>query len=251
VIGRPLMVVATLLAGHAVFAALYVALLNVSEATAWLLAVSAALVVLIGLVLLWTHVAAALLWLPAGTWRAAVTTAPRRLHWGALAAGVFGLAWVATLWLAGWHAASRGTIDAALMAQFNWAEPASLHQALAALIFVLRYGVGLSLALAALAAGLIGGNRAVASPAWARRALHPFTWLLLAVIVFAFGVLPWQYAYWRPGWVRGGWTELAFVGAKLGSIAMLMAIGWALALWLAMRRQLAPVRMGSSRGARL
>jgi hypothetical protein len=251
VIGRLRTVAATLLAGHAVLAALYVALLNVSEATAWLLAVTAALVVLIGLVLLWTHVAAALLWLPGGTWRAAVMTAPRRLHWGALAAGVLGLAWLATAWLAGWHATSRGTIDAALMAQFNWAETASLHHAIAALIFVLRYGIGLSIALAALAAGLIGGRRALASPTWARRALNPVTWLLLATVVFTFGVLPWQYAYWRPTWVRGGWTELAFIGAKLGSIAALMAVGWALALWLALRRQLAPVRMGSSRGARL
>ena len=50
-------------------------------------------------------------------------------------------------------------------------------------------------------------------------------YLLVLVLVW----LPWtQLVPWRPRGLTPGTAELAFVGAKLGLVALLSAVGWSL-----------------------
>lgn len=232
-IRRLILVVLWLVAGHAVVAGLYVGLLQVPESNAWMLALSAllALAVVAGMLVV-VSVALSLWTVALSFWSAAARGARRSL---ALVPAVvfFGLAW----WVGGrldeWHAATRGPIDASLMARFNWAEPGALHRAIDWAVFALRYVIGGSLALALAAAGvqhrLSDAGRALA------RALHPRALALVAGAELLLVVLPLRYVYWRPDGLPPTGVEAAFVAAKLVVITLLVATGGALLLFAGTR----------------
>jgi hypothetical protein len=62
-----------------------------------------------------------------------------------------------------------------------------------------------------------------------RESLHPARVLAATAIVGLLVWVPWtQLVPWRPRGLTPGATELLFVGAKLGIVAVLSAVGWSL-----------------------
>ena len=228
-IRRLSLVVAWLLVGHAAIGGLYYALLQVPESTAWMLVLSALLVVALVVGAAWVQAVALLLVPGHGGWLATAAAGLRRA-WAVVPAFlVFAVAWVVASRLDAWHVASRGPIDAVLMARFNWAETGGVHRAIAWAVFVVRYGVGGSLAAALAAAGVqhrfAGTGHALA------RALHPRTLAIVLGAELALVALPWHYVYWRPASLPPTGVETAFVSVKLFVVALLVATGWAIVLW--------------------
>lgn len=229
---RLLLVVSWGLAGHTLAGAAYWALLHVPESSAWMLALSAALA--IAVLTLWAvvQVGAVLGWASPQRPVRGLLTAPRRAHHVVPALLVLALGWSLIDTIAAALAASRGSIDAALMARFGWAETAWVHLAADYLLFAVRCGVLLPLAVALLAAAVLEGWAGIRSLAWARQGLRPRTMILTLAAVIVCIVLPWHHVYWRPGGLSPTSMELVFVSVKLGAIALLMAVGWALVIRL-------------------
>lgn len=234
-IRRLLVIVAWLLLGHAAIGGLYIGLLHVPESTAWTLGVSALLALAIAGGALWVHAGALLAWAPEREPLGAVFGGLFCAGWLVPALVVFGAAWWVTGPIDTWHSVHRGEIDASLMVRFNWAETGWVHKTIEWVIFVLRYVIGGSLALALGAAGVTRGAGAVAAARWVKRALHPVTLALVALFELALIVWPWHYLYWRPKSLPATKAEATFVGVKLFTIALLVAVGWALLLWTAVR----------------
>jgi hypothetical protein len=233
VIRRLGLVAAWLLVGHAALGGLYYALLQIPESTAWMLGLSALLLLSLVTGAAWVQAVGLLLCLPPSGWLATASAGVRRA-WSVLPAFLLlAIAWVSASRLEAWHVASRGPIDASLMARFNWAETGGVHRAIDWAVFVLRFGIGGSLAAALAAAGVQHGfaraGRALG------RALHPRTLAIVLGAELALVVLPWHYVYWRPASLPPTGVETAFVAAKLSAIALLAATGWAVVLWAGTR----------------
>jgi len=233
VIRRLGLVVAWLVVGHAALGGLYYALLQVPESTAWMLGLSALLVLTLAVGVAWVDAVALLLLLPRTAWRATAMAGLRRA-WSLLPAFLLlALAWAIASRIEAWHVASRGPIDASLMARFNWAETGGVHRAIDWAVFVLRFGIGGSLAAAVAAAGVqhgfAGTARALA------RALHPRTLAIVLAAELALVVLPWHHVYWRPASLPPTGVEAAFVAAKLSVIIVLIATGCAIVFWTGTR----------------
>jgi hypothetical protein len=233
-----------LIVGHAVLAGLYYGLLNVPESSIWMLATSAVLCLAIVALGLYVHVGGIGGWLPdravlggmAGAWRHIAAAIP--------AVALLAVAWWAGACAGAWHAAHRGEIDAALMARFNWAETAWVHEGWNWVLFALRNAVALSLALAWVVSGVTGGLRELARPRWIVRGLDPRAWGSILVVELLLVVLPWHFVFWRPASLPPTRAELAFAGAKLAVMAIAGAVGWAIVLgipvWRATRSDAPP-----------
>jgi hypothetical protein len=151
--------------------------------------------------------------------------------WRSLPAFLAGAAVFLAIWLLGahanaWWAAHRGEIDAWLIARFAWTDTRGLHSAIGWMTWLVRYVLGLSLALSLVHRGAAG----VARPAWLIDALHPARLAAIAVCLLGLVVLPARYTGWRPEGLPASWVEAAFVAAKLGGIALAAHLGWALVL---------------------
>jgi hypothetical protein len=233
---RAAMVVTWLCAGHAIAGGLFVALVNVPDANAALLAGSALLVVAIVAVLALTD-ATALQWFARGTTLRAAIGRAARAGVPALLAAVLLYAAIAAGVHAGdrWHAARSGEIDAWILSVFGSTRTAWVHRGLDALWFALGAIVGVSLALALFSALIVAGVRALFSVAWVRAACSRAQLGTVALAVVVFVALPWRAAHWRPEGLPPDWTEVAFVAVKLGAIYLLAHIGWALMLFVAGR----------------
>jgi hypothetical protein len=226
-----------LIVGHAVLGGLFWGLLQVPESNAWMLAVSALLVLLLFVVGGWVETTAALMWVRPSGVRERSRRALGALPVFLLGLIVFGAAWWVSGWFASYAVAHRGGIDAALMARFGWTRTGWIHEALAWIAWFVRYPIGLSLALAATISGAVDGPRAVIRLRWIARALSPVRLLVVALWLLLFVWLPWQAAYWRPRSVPTNWVEPVFVAAKLLVIYLLMNIGWSLVLRALARRK--------------
>jgi hypothetical protein len=227
---RLIAVVCWVIAGHAVLAGLYYALLNVPESSIWMLVASAMLAVAIVVGALLVQVGGIAVWLADRKPMRAIRGAWRHVHAAVPGMALLALSWWATARADAWHAAYRGEIDAALMARFNWAETAWVHRTWAWLLFALRNAIALSLALAWTVAGVTGGIRALARPRWILRGLDPRAWGSILAAELLFIVLPWHFVFWRPESLPPTRTEAAFVAVKLAVIATATAIGWAIVL---------------------
>jgi hypothetical protein len=223
-----------LLVGHALLGGVYWGLLNVPESNVVMLAVSA----LLSLLLL---VGAAVVQATAvGMVAPAVT--PRSM--AALAASVpaFVIAaaiWLAVSWLAGWldarHTAHAGEIDAWLIAHGDWTRTAWLHRGIGIVIWILRYVLGVSLAVGFFVTWVLDGVSEAIRP---RRFIAALGWKRLLFVAAAIVVLvwlPWRAAYWRPS-MPSTFVQPLFAAVKLGLIALVAHIGWALVLWSAVPR---------------
>lgn len=228
-------VLASLLAGHVVAGGLLWALLNVPESSVPMLALSATILVLVALVIGWTEVTAVLAAVPGWDWRRGATLARRR--WVAVlpAAIVFAVVWWISTRTGDWLAQHAGEIDAAIMAWSGWTETAWLHRALALGLFLIRWILGLCLALAALSVTARGGVRALLRPQWLRVGLSRRLLGGVGLVFVLLIVLPLRAVYWRPGALGTGVIEPVFVALKLGLILLATHLGWMLALVQAAR----------------
>jgi hypothetical protein len=219
-----------LLCGEAIAGALFWTLLGVPESSAWTLALSLLLTLLILTSLLWTAGGVFALWRqPPAPVAAALRRAPR--HAVAVLAGsvLFFTAWWATAQAMAWHQAYAGQIDAWIIANSGRSETKVLHHSIDWAIWTVRWGIGLTLALSLIAEIIANGWVAFGRARWVGRACHPKLWLTMAALVLLTQFLPWQHVAWRPHRLNLS-AEPWFVGAKLTTIALVSAAGAVLAV---------------------
>ena len=103
------------------------------------------------------------------------------------------------------------------------------------------------LALSLMAGFVAIGWRALAQPAWLRRALRPRTIASATVWFGGLIALPWIYLVpWRPQGLPPTSIEFAFIVAKLSLSVILFAIGAALVAYEASRSPMLPSDPGSA-----
>jgi hypothetical protein len=239
-ISRALGVVGCLLVGHAAAAGLFWALVNVPESNVAMLALSVLVAAVLILVLSWTEKTAVLAWDPDLTFGRAARRGLTGLVPFVAAVLVFGVFYWLTSRAGVWHAAHAGEIDAWWMAQTGSARTGWIHAGAAILLWLIRYLIGVSLAVAALSAGTIRGGRALVSFAWARRgvSLRQLGPMGLAIVVLM--LLPLRAVYWRPESLPPNALEVTFVIARLAAIYLVVNLGWALVLRAGARALSAP-----------
>lgn len=224
-----------LVAGHAAAGALYVALVNVADTNAAMLGLSALLAALC-LFTLAVVEGTVLAWLvPGTTFRAAVGRGVRAVPVFLVALAIAGACWILAGALEARARAHAGEIDAWFIATFDIVSTAWVHRTLAAAAFVVRGIVGVSLAVAALGAGVAGGARRLLSAGWLRAAFSGQQLGLTAAAIVLFVVLPWRAVGWRPAWLPPTWVEVAFVALKLGALSIVAHVGWLLVLFAGAR----------------
>jgi hypothetical protein len=227
-----------LLAGHGLAAGATWGLLLIPESNIAMLLLSLltaiVIVILVGLV----ETTALLAWTDRSTrglagWRARLLDAGRRLP--AFLAGLtaFALLWWLTARIDSWWTLHRGEIDAWLLVTFAWTDATPLHAVVGWITWSIRYVLGLSIALSL----VLRGIRALNRPDWLLDALGPIRLAAIAICLLVLVMLPWQVAEWRPARLPATWVEAMFVVAKLGAIALVAHVGWALVLLTAARTQ--------------
>jgi len=229
-ISRALAIVGCLLVGHAAAGGLFWALVNVPESNIAMLALSVLVAVLLLTVLSWTETTALLAWDQGVTLGRAARRGLTSVMPFIAGALVFWLFWWMTARADAWHTAYAGEIDAWWMAKTESARTGWIHSGVAILLWLIRYLIGVSLAVAALSAGTRQGGRALVSFAWLRgglklRQLGPIGLTIVVLIL-----LPLKSVYWRPESIPPNALEMTFVIAKLAAIYVVANTGWALVL---------------------
>ncbi len=232
---RALAIVSCLAAGHAAAAGLFWGLVNVPESNVAMLALSAALALLVVFTVGWTEAAASLGWRADLTMGQAARRGLRAAPIVVAAAVVFALFWLLAAHAGVWLDAHGGEIDAWLIATFETSKTAWVHRVLDAVLFIVRYVVGVSAAVALLSAGARAGWRAVGRLAWIRAAFSRRQLGIVGAAMVLFVFLPLGAVYWHPQTIPANAVEILFVAVKLGTIYLLAQIGWALVLWAAAR----------------
>ncbi len=218
-----------LLAGDVLLVGLFWSLLQVPESSTATLALSALLVLAMAIAVLWVQGGALAAWRPERTIGGAFRRGLRQS--GAVICGalLFGLIWWLTAIALVWHANEAGRIDAWIIARSGHSETTALHQGIVGLIWFLRWGLGLTLAVSLAAAVTADGMGALVRTRWIARAFRPKHWIVVSALIALTFLLPWLYIYWRPVRLSLG-VEPWFVGAKLALFAVLRDVGWALIL---------------------
>jgi hypothetical protein len=198
----------TLGLGFGLAGALYLALLNVPEANVPALLLSAALVVLIVLVSGLSAGLAARL--PGEPWRAAVRSAARALPAFLLALAVFVALFSAVGHIETWWMSRRGEMDALLLPYIGTRSTRPLHTTIGWLLWLVRWGFGLSLVLGFVAAATSGSARRGIRVAVAAA---PLAAIAAAAVLLSQGL--WRMVYWRPEQLPATSLEIAFVALKL------------------------------------
>jgi hypothetical protein len=226
---RLLLIAGWLIAGHAAAAGLFWALLQVPESSSLMLGVSGTLAVLALLAAVWTVGGALAAWRPETSPGGAMARGLSQLVAVVLGALVFALVWWLTEKADIWHAQYGGQLDAWIIARTGKSETARLHSAIFWLLWFLRWGLGLTIALSLAAWVVRDGVRALASARWLSSALNPLRWLMVTALVGVGIALPWHHIYWRPEKISIG-AEPFFVTVKLTLLTLIVAVAWALAL---------------------
>lgn len=211
----------TLLAGFAVAAALFWALLNVPESNVMALGLSALLVLLIVIVTGLTVALAASVGssLPLGV---RLSRATWSLPAFVAALLVFAGLWWATGRLDTWWQGHAGEVDAAAIRYLGLARIGWLHRAVAALLWLLRWGLGLSIVLSCSTAAAGLGARAIGTGL--RDAVRPTRLLLTALAALLVSQGVWRGVYWRPGALPPTQLEILFAAIKLGVLLTAAAV---------------------------
>lgn len=232
---RAFAIVTCLALGHAAAAGLFWGLVNVPESNVPMLALSALLALLAVFTMGWTEASASLGWQADLTMGQAARRGLGAAPVVVAAAVVFALVWMLTAHADDWLARHAGEIDAWMLATFETSKTAWVHRVLDAILFVLRYVVGVSLAVALLSAGTRAGWRAVGRLRWVRAGFSRRQLGLIAASMILFVFLPLGAVYWHPQTIPANGIEILFVAVKLGTIYALAQIGWALVLWAGAR----------------
>jgi hypothetical protein len=216
-----------LLVGSAVAGGVYWGFLNTPESTVLALLLSAALAVAALVVVAISVNGASLAWSLGWSGNIisrSISGVPAFIAAALLAGGIWwltarGLAWVST---------SSGQISAWFIARFGWADASSFFNTITWAGRWLQWVVGPLLALSLLGSMLIG-EWTSARWRWLARGFSPFRLTLATLWVAIFLAVPWMYVVpWRPRSLPPTTMEVVFVAAKLGLVAILIAIGVAL-----------------------
>jgi hypothetical protein len=201
-----------LMAMQAVLAALYWALLATPESNAWMLALSALLVVALLVVAGVALDGAGRLWVGRSPWprRAGEVLAPARRLLPALVVVAL-VAWAAGVLNASIDA-SRGPVTAWLIARTGWANSGVLFTSAQWLLAFVTWVVGPALALALFAALTRGAAGVVG-----RTVGHGLSWPALVAGSVGAAAIGWGWPWlvaWRPA-LPPTWVQLAVAGAKV------------------------------------
>jgi hypothetical protein len=238
-----------IMVGCVLTATVYWAFLITPESTVWALVMSAMLAIAaIALAGLTASGAIAMWWHGASI--SGVRRALESVHGVIPAAAIVWVIW----WLAHrvevWITMRRGPINAWFIARFGWDDLSWLFAAIGLAADWFRWVIAALLALSLMAGFVAIGWRALAQPAWLRRALRPRA---IAGATRWFGALialPWIYLLpWRPEGQPPTSIEFAFIVAKLSVSAILFAIGAALVTYEASRVPVWPGDPGSTAAA--
>ncbi|HXG89900.1 MAG TPA: hypothetical protein VNJ02_16350 [Vicinamibacterales bacterium] len=226
---RLLRVTLWLSVGAVAVAGLYWAFLNTPESNTLMLAASALLTlitVLVAGVVVNTgiHLAAGDAFAPS------IRRAPRGLPWFAAALAIVALGWWAVLRGDAWVAAHQGEISAWFIAQLNWSDVSRLFWADAWLSRWLRW-VAIPLTALSLLAGWL---RAGAGAGWWRRVWNIRAIAVSTLVFLVLFALPLQLVDWRPA-MPPNWMEPTIAAARLGVVALCLALGAAVLVMLASR----------------
>ena len=215
------------LAGATVTAALYWGFLNTPESTVWMLALSGVLALAAAAVAAFTIGVVLLAWSGERLSRPLAMRSLRGLAAGIPPALTVALVWWLTLRATAWVDASSGEIGAWFIARFGWSDVSWLFRAIEWIAWWLRWAGAPFVALVWWRSILLRGWRP--SGVLVREALRPAGVVIATLLVLVLVWLPWtQLVPWRPRGLTPGTAELAFVGAKLGLVALLSAVGWSL-----------------------
>ncbi len=216
-----------LLVGLAVAGGVYWGFLNTPESTVLALLLSAVLAIATLVVVAISVNGASLAWSlgwSGNVIRRSISGIPAFI----VAALLAGVVWSLTGRALTWVATYSGQISAWFIAQFGWADASSFFNTITWGGRWLQWVVGPLIALSLLGSMLIG-EWTSARWRWLARGFSPFRLTLATVWVAIFVALPWIYVLpWRPRVLPPTFVEIAFVAAKLGLVAILIAIGVAL-----------------------
>lgn len=228
-IRRLALIAAWLLGGAAVWLATFWGLLHVPESSAWMLALSALLALMLLAIAGTVLAGATAAWDLACPPTRALSRGLRHIP-AAVAAGLlFGAIWWVTGVVFDWHTGIAGQIDAWVIARTGRPNARGIHFAIFWLTMTVRWALGLTLASALLASLVTTGRTTVTHAGWLVSALIPSRWLAVTFWFVLLVAIPWHLVDWRPARLSLG-IEPWFVGAKIGAIAGAMAVGWALVL---------------------
>lgn len=125
-----------------------------------------------------------------------------------------------------WVGQRSGPISAWFIARFGWDDISWLFTAIRYVAAWFRWVIALMFALSLIAGVHAIGWRALAQPAWVRRALAPRSLLVATICFVVLIALPWMYLVpWRPTSLPATGIELAFITTKLATAAVLFAAG--------------------------
>ena len=228
-IRRLAIVTAWLLLGQAVWFAIFWGLLHVPESSVWMLALSIvlalALVAFGGAVLAGGSAAWDLTRSPVAALLGGVRHVPASIA----AVLLFGACWWTTGAIFDWHTSIAGQIDAWVIARTGRPNARGVHFTIFWLTMIVRWSLGLTLASSLLASLVTLGSATLTQAGWLVSALVPSRWLAVTFWFVLLVAIPWHLVDWRPANLSLA-AEPWFVTAKLGAIAVAMAVGWALVL---------------------
>ena len=232
---RTIAVVCWLLMGHAVLGGLYWLLLQVPESNALMLGASA----LIVLTIIWGFGLVPLMPLravgasePMGR---ALRVAAGRAWLGVVPLAVVALVWWVTGMAQDWAVGHAGEIDAWLIARLGWTKTGWFHAGIHAVLALVRFGIGMSLAVSMLAAIAASGLKGLVTGTWLRGAVQ-WRYVLLVSAALIVGVaLPSHVLDWRPASLPPTWVQPAFAAGKLLVLYVVANAAWAFILLKAPR----------------
>ena len=216
--------------GYAITGGLYWTLLNVPESSVVMLAVSL-LLVIAGVACAGVAIGAAIAVAQGASAREASVSGVRALPLFVLGLLLLGILIWLTAGAENWWEAHSGEVDALALRYLKTNRTSVVHIAVYWLLWLVRWGLGLS---------LLGGlSAAGALRARARKGLRSgLSWLpLLAVIaaVLVYNLLVWRFAYWRPEQLATS-REMAFVSLKFALMYVILIVLTAAALAVHGRR---------------
>jgi hypothetical protein len=201
-----------LAAGYALGGALFWGLLNVPESNALALALSALLVLLVGLTAGATTAFAAAVSLDTG-FRPAARRVVAALPAFAIGLAIFAFLWWMTGRAEAWWTMHAGEVDALIISRTGVTRTALLHGAVSWMLWFVRWVVGLSAIAALVVAAIDRGAAALATGL--RLALRgvPLLAATIGALVVSQGL--WAGVFWAPRGLPANWAETVFVGTKL------------------------------------
>lgn len=204
--------------GTALTAGTYWLLLNVPESNALSLMLTAVLGVLLPIVAGLTTSAVLAAAGGAGIGRA-LTQSVRGLAGFAGGLVLFAGLWIITTTIDGQWTLHAGEIDAVMLRYAGTANTAWIHNGVNWLMWLVRWGVGLSLVAGlttsgVMRTGLLRGLGLASAPL-------PLATTIASLLT---GYLLWPLAYWRPKALPTNTAELWFVGAKLAALVAMGAL---------------------------